>query len=135
MYSLYQPEAQVFHRVPGNRTSWRYFCERCFAEGLSKAVITSYVGTKDSLSSELTYTLGTLSRGIVQNLANGVFRLDVCGFLRAATIISGFMITMVGYLIGIVFLHVARLRKHSEKEGVFPSNDEMIFLSKLKHRV
>jgi glucosyl-dolichyl phosphate glucuronosyltransferase len=132
---LYQPKARVYHRVPGNRTSWRYFCERCFAEGRSKAVITSYVGAKDSLSSELTYTFRTLSKGIVHYMVNGVFRLDVCGFLRAATIISGFMITMVGYLIGGVFLRVARLRKHSEKEGVFPSNDEMIQLSKLNHRV
>ena len=132
---LYQPEARVFHRVPGHRTSWRYFCERCFAEGRSKAVITSYVGAKDSLSSELTYTLRTLSKGIVHHILNGVFRLDVCGFLRAATINSGFMITMMGYLIGSVFLRVARSRKHSEKEGVLPSNDEMIQLSKLHHKV
>ena len=35
---IYKPEASVSHRVPSNRVTWRYFCARCYAEGLSKAL-------------------------------------------------------------------------------------------------
>jgi Predicted glycosyltransferases len=41
---LYEPEANVSHHVPAGRATWRYFCARCYAEGLSKAVMTRFVG-------------------------------------------------------------------------------------------
>ena len=61
---LYQPRAKVFHCVPGNRTSRRYFCSRCYVEGLAKAVIARHVGARDSLASERAYTLRVLPRGV-----------------------------------------------------------------------
>jgi len=61
---LYQPQASVFQRVPSRRACWRYFCLRCYAEGLSKAVVAQYVGVKDGLAVERSYTLRTLPKGI-----------------------------------------------------------------------
>ena len=132
---LYQPQARVFHHIPANRASWGYFCSRCYAEGFSKAVIARYVGSKDSLSSERIYTLRTLPKGIVRSLVNGFLRLDVCGFQRAATIVVGFMITMMGYVVGSVFLYVATSRKHIATEAVLPANAEMTKLPKLNLKV
>ena len=41
---LYEPQARIHHNIPSSRASWRYFRTRCFAEGLSKATVTRYVG-------------------------------------------------------------------------------------------
>jgi len=100
---LYQPQATVFHRISSNRTQWRYFWSRCYAEGLSKAVVASYVGTKDALASERTYVLLTLPRGIVQGVADTLHRDDLTGLTRAGAIICGLLVTMVGYLVGRTF--------------------------------
>ena len=100
---LYQPQATVFHRIISNRTQWHYFFSRCFAEGLSKAVVASYVGTKDALASERTYILLTLPRGIVRGVADTLHRDDLTGLARAGVIIFGLLVTMVGYLVGRTF--------------------------------
>jgi glucosyl-dolichyl phosphate glucuronosyltransferase len=100
---LYQPQANIFHRVPGNRTSWSYFSARCYAEGFSKAVVTRYVGIKDSLASERTYTLRTLPHGVVRNLIDVLFHDDLTGLLRAGAIVVGLAVTIVGYFMGRIF--------------------------------
>lgn len=101
-FFLHEPQAKIHHRIPPYRAKWHYFRSRCYAEGLSKAVVTQCVGVKDSLASERSYTFQTLPRGIVRGVADGLFRSDVFGFLRAGAIIAGFMITMAGYLVGCI---------------------------------
>lgn len=112
---LYQPEARVFHRVSGNRTTFRYLCERCFAEGRSKAIVSSYVGAKDSLSSEFTYTLRTLPLGIVRGCTQALFGHDRAGFRSAGAIVAGLALTASGYLIGSTFLKITVLRNCCSK--------------------
>ncbi len=97
---LYNPHARIHHRIPASRTSWRYFRSRCYAEGLSKAVVTRYVGAKDSLASERTYTLRTLPSGVLRNIKSSILHHNLAGFQRAGAIIAGLMITTVGYLVG-----------------------------------
>lgn len=99
---LCEPRARIHHFVPASRTSWRYFRSRCYAEGLSKAVVAQYVGARDGLASERNYTFRTLPKGVLRGLRDGLFRLDLAGFLRSGAIIAGFVITSVGYLIGII---------------------------------
>ena len=60
------PQAIVNHKVPTQRATFHYFQKRCYAEGLSKARVASYVGSGDGLSSEREYTLRTLPRGILR---------------------------------------------------------------------
>ncbi len=72
---LYDPQARVNHRVPPNRATWHYFRTRCFSEGLSKSLVTQYVGSKDGLASERTYTFHTLPRGVLRGAADA-FRLE-----------------------------------------------------------
>jgi glucosyl-dolichyl phosphate glucuronosyltransferase len=59
---LYDPTARVRHRVPADRTSWRYFHARCYAEGLSKALVARASDVRSGLASERTYTMRVLPR-------------------------------------------------------------------------
>jgi hypothetical protein len=96
---LCDPCARIHHQIPPYRASWRYFCVRCYAEGLSKAIMSKYVGVKDSLSSERTYTLKMLPRGLLRGITDSLFRFDPTGILRAGAMLSGFAITTFGYLV------------------------------------
>jgi GT2 family glycosyltransferase len=111
---LYQPQASVFHRVGGSRTSWHYFYSRCYFEGISKASVSQYVGTKDGLASERAYTLRVLPQGVGHGLSDALFHHDLSGFGRAGAIISGLALTVTGYLVGSVF-YKKQDRKSSEK--------------------
>ncbi len=105
---LYQPHASVFHRVPGNRTSWRYFCSRCYSEGISKAFVSRYVGVKDSLTSERIYTFRTLPQGVARDLVDALFHRDLSGFARAGAIIAGLAVATAGYVVGSVLVRVLK---------------------------
>ncbi len=97
---LYEPQAQIHHRIVAQRTTWSYFRARCYAEGLSKAVIARYVGSGDGLASERAYTLRNLPRGVVRNLRQGFQQRDLAAFQRAGAILAGFCITAAGYVAG-----------------------------------
>ena len=99
---LYQPQASIYHFIPIQRATWHYFLTRCYAEGLSKAVVTRYVGAKDSLSSESFYTLKVLSPGILRGIADCVLRRDKTGLQRLAAILLGLATTIAGYLVGTI---------------------------------
>ena len=49
---LFDDRAVIWHRVPDARSRFSYFLTRCYAEGLSKALVTSNVGVADGLSAE-----------------------------------------------------------------------------------
>jgi GT2 family glycosyltransferase len=130
---LYQPQAIVFHRVPGNRTGWGYFCSRCYAEGLSKAAVTQYVGVKDGLASERTYTLRTLPQGFVRGLADTLFHRDPTGLGRAGTIAVGLAITTASYLVGRAFLQVVNLKNTMARKEVLRRSPEILLPIKTQH--
>lgn len=96
---LYDPEARVEHRVPRNRMTPRYFIERCYAEGLSKALVARLVGSDSGLSSERTYTFQVLPRGVLAGLRSGL-RGHAGGFGRAFAIVAGLGTTTFGYVVG-----------------------------------
>jgi hypothetical protein len=97
---LYLPQTRVFHYVPQKRATWRYFCSRCYAEGISKAIVGRFVGTKDALSSESAYTLRTLPTGILRNISLVFLKGRFYYILRALAILAGLCITIAGYLVG-----------------------------------
>jgi GT2 family glycosyltransferase len=96
---LYDPGVVVHHRVPDSRGTWSYFLSRCYSEGISKALISRTIGTKDALSNERSYTLKTLPNGVLRGFAD-VFKGDVAGIARALAIGSGLFTTALGYLVG-----------------------------------
>jgi glycosyltransferase involved in cell wall biosynthesis len=114
---LYCPQANVSHRVSAQRARWRYFRSRCYAEGSAKAILAYYVGAKDSLASERTYTLRTLPMGVMRSVRGGILRLDLPSFQRAGAIIAGLIITTSGYLVGSLARHLTPDKETSKGAG------------------
>ncbi|MFN8446530.1 MAG: glycosyltransferase [Caldilineaceae bacterium] len=94
---VYDPDAHVQHHVPTQRASLRYFLERCYAEGVSKAQIARYVGNQAALSTEQSYVTRTLPAGVFTGLSD-CFWGHFYGAGRAMAILIGLVTTIIGYL-------------------------------------
>ncbi len=105
---LYQPEAVIYHQVPAWRAGWSYFIRRCFAEGLSKAMVIQYVGSNDGLSSERDYTARTLPQGVIEGIKDTFSHKDINGLKRAGAIMVGLVMTAIGFVIGRVRINRTR---------------------------
>jgi GT2 family glycosyltransferase len=94
----YRPDAIVHHWVPAERLSVRYFLRRCYAEGLSKAVVSGLAGRTDGLASERAYASRTLPRAVGKALVQvlrGPSRVD--GLRRAAAVVGGLAAATAGF--------------------------------------
>jgi hypothetical protein len=96
---LHVPDARVQHRVTAARVTWRYFLSRCWAEGLSKALVAARVGSGPALASERIYATRVLPRGAGRGLRDAL-RGDVGGVVRAFAIVAGLALTCAGYSVG-----------------------------------
>ena len=96
---LFEPGAVIWHRVPAERARFRYYRERCYAEGLSKALVARSVGSRDGLSNERAHAFKTLPKGVFRGLGE-TFRGDAGGLGRASAITAGLGYTAAGYLVG-----------------------------------
>ncbi len=106
---MYEPRAKIGHKVPAPRMRFAYFRSRCYAEGLSKALVTSSVGAGDGLASERAHALKALPLGALRNVGEAL-RGDPAGLARAAAIVIGLAWTTWGYVVG-----TARLRLRATK--------------------
>jgi hypothetical protein len=97
-----EPRARVRHHVPPERATPRYFLSRCYAEGLSKALVTKHGGVADGLDSERRYASRTLPIGIALALRDAILRREPGGAVRAAAILAGLAVTTAGFIIGVV---------------------------------
>lgn len=97
---VYEPLARVIHSVPAARRRWSYFRARCYAEGLSKAVVSRLAGSEDGLASERRYVIAILPAGVLRNLALAIARRDFGGLPRAGAIVAGLAVTTAGYVMG-----------------------------------
>jgi glucosyl-dolichyl phosphate glucuronosyltransferase len=96
---IFEPAAIVGHKVPSSRGSWSYFFRRCYAEGLSKAIVAQISQSDENLSTERAYVLRALPLGALSGLKDGI-KGDKNGPVRAFAIISGLFITTAGYMRG-----------------------------------
>lgn len=108
---IYEPAARVCHRVPAGRAQARYFFHRCYAEGLSKAQISTLVGSRQGLASERSYVHSTLPRGFVMGLRDAFLRGKRMGLARAGMIAAGLACTTGGYLRGKVAEAIIKFRQ------------------------
>lgn len=97
---MYEPRAVVFHRVPQQRLTWRYFRSRCYAEGRSKAIVSRLVGAGDGLASERPYTFKVLPSGAFRALRHGLGHADAGSSAKALAIGAGLAMTSFGYFQG-----------------------------------
>jgi glucosyl-dolichyl phosphate glucuronosyltransferase len=96
---LFDDRAVIWHRVPGERARFAYFRTRCYAEGLSKAMVTQSVGVGDGLASERRHALVELPRGVGRGMRSAVTG-DPAGLVRAGAIVAGLAFTLSGYAAG-----------------------------------
>lgn len=89
--------AMIWHLIPAARCRFSYFRTRCYAEGISKAVVAAIVGAGDGLSAERRYTARTLPRGVMRGLIDLV-RGHPAGLGRAGAIVIGLAAAIAGYL-------------------------------------
>jgi len=97
---LFQPDARIQHRVPAARVRWNYFVSRCYAEGVSKALISRSVGRGAALSEERAYSTRILPLGVMRGLRDSLLGGDHAGLLRSGAIMAGLAVTTAGYLKG-----------------------------------
>ena len=97
---LFDEQAVIRHRVRDDRRRFRYYRSRCYAEGLSKAMVTRNVGTQDGLSSERTYATRTLPAGVLRGVTDAVHG-DRAGLNRAGAIVAGLAAVTFGYAAGV----------------------------------
>jgi GT2 family glycosyltransferase len=105
---VHAPQARVIHTVPAQRASWQYYRARCYAEGLSKALVANYVGTGDGLASERKYATRTLPLGMLNGIGDCLLKGDLSGLLRASAIAIGLGMTTLGYLAGAISVRPGR---------------------------
>ncbi len=108
MRLVYEPKAAVFHRVPETRANLRYFVSRSYCEGLSKALISRYVGASDALATERTYTTRTLPAGFIRGIGATFSERSMAGLGRAGAIGIGLGVTLAGYVVGSVSDRMAK---------------------------
>ena len=89
----YQPAARVSHHVPAERGTWRYFCERCFAEGFSSAMKGPHAGSSGASTAARQNTPTAVAGGLL----GAVVRARPP---RAAAMLAGAGATTAGYLAG-----------------------------------
>ncbi|MFF7722644.1 glycosyltransferase family 2 protein [Streptomyces luteogriseus] len=105
---LYDPSAAVRHRVPAARTTWSYFRSRCYAEGLSKALVARYSDGPAALSSERAYLTSTIPRAFREALRPG----RSAPVRTVLALALGVGATALGYVVGSV-----RARRASAPAG------------------
>lgn len=96
---LYEPATSITHFVPQVRCTWSYFLNRCFSEGLSKAIVARSAQAAAPLETERRYVTRVLPRGVAAGLADAA-RLDLSGLLRAANIALGVASATLGFAAG-----------------------------------
>lgn len=96
---LIDDRAVIHHRVPAARERFGYFRSRCYAEGLSKALVTRSVGVGAGLATERDYTARVLPAGVARGLRDMALG-RAGGARRAAAILAGVAVTAAGYAVG-----------------------------------
>jgi GT2 family glycosyltransferase len=92
-------DAVVHHRVPASRLTWHYFWTRCWAEGLSKALVSSLVGSQSGLASERRHVMRSLPKEFGRSLRM-LPRHPLSAVTRSALILAGTAYAVAGLVRG-----------------------------------
>ncbi len=97
---MWDPAVRVSHYLPESRAQWRYFRARCYAEGLSKAIVAQLAGADRGLASERSYVMRTLPAGVVTGVGDAIRERSLAPLVRAGAIIAGLGMTGAGFAAG-----------------------------------
>ena len=90
---VFEPRAEVDHRVSHDRVEWAYLRRRSWAEGLSKAAVSRLVGSDDALATERDYVAKVLPAAVLRELR--LHRVP-----SAAAVVTALAFTTAGYVRG-----------------------------------
>lgn len=124
---IYEPKAAADHRVPLERSTFRYFTYRCFNEGWGKAALAALNGMGESTSAERHYTRRVLPAALTRGLRE-VSRGDTSGSLRSFAIVAGFTVVMIGFIAAHVTLLVRATGVRRRRSAMITSNSEEFIL-------
>ena len=92
------PDAVISHEVPPERSTFRFFLRRNWAEGTGKRVMSSLSASSGQvLDEEVAFVRTALTRGLLRNLLAAA-RGDLSGLARAAATVLGVGAAGLGYL-------------------------------------
>jgi GT2 family glycosyltransferase len=96
---IYVPDSAVDHHVSTQRVKVRYLLNRCWKEGISKAITVRLVGAQSGLQLERRHAAVTIPAALFREV-RGALRGDVGAAARAATTVAGLAAAVAGYSIG-----------------------------------
>jgi glycosyltransferase involved in cell wall biosynthesis len=125
-YFILQGDALVHHRVPATRLNWHYFWTRCWAEGISKATVTSLAGSNSGLSAERRHVLRSIPKELFENLR--LFRRHPgTSAKRSFLVMAGTGCAILGWLWGSMAVRGTRLVRGNVdmvfEDPAAPNND------------
>ncbi len=106
-------KAIVHHRVPAWRLTWHYFWTRCWAEGISKAAVSTLVGSTSGLAAERHYVARSLPRAFTQSLRS-LPRHPCVGSAQAVLMMAGTLYAVAGLLWGKAAVRVNPIDAHRD---------------------
>jgi len=113
-------DSVVHHRVTSSRLTWHYFWRRCWSEGLSKAAISTLVGSKRALSSERQHLAKALPLELYESMSS-LFRDPRLAVRKLWHILSGSLLAATGLLWGKKLLRNRPIRANAWNSGVVVS--------------
>jgi glycosyltransferase involved in cell wall biosynthesis len=114
-------DAVVHHHAPSSRLTWHYFWTRCWAEGISKAAVSSLVGSSSGLSAERRHVLRSIPKELWENVR--LLRRDPkSAALRSALVVAGTCFAAAGLAWGTLMLRRTPLVRGNVEVLVQDSN-------------
>ncbi|HEY0001390.1 MAG TPA: glycosyltransferase [Actinoplanes sp.] len=93
---MYVPDALIEHEVPFDRSTFRFFLHRCYAEGRGKVQMAGLLPRRQKLNTERAYLRHTLPRAVTRNLAAAGRGRGTAFALRAAAVVAAVAAAGVG---------------------------------------
>ncbi|NND02052.1 MAG: glycosyltransferase [Acidimicrobiia bacterium] len=84
-------DARVSHHVSAERTTFRYFMKRCWAEGRTKGVLSAMQPSRESLGSETAYTFRVLPKALLREVRS-------LNWARSGAIVGGLAAASMGFV-------------------------------------
>ena len=96
---LYEPMAGIHHFVPTERTTWRYFCDRCFTVNRGKVHAFHQMKDAANLSADIRFVSRALSQGVALAVRE-TLQGDLWSMARALAILAGIGLAGSGHAVG-----------------------------------
>ncbi|MCO8271823.1 glycosyltransferase [Actinoplanes sp. TRM 88003] len=93
---MYVPDSVIEHDVPLDRSTFRFFLRRCFAEGRGKVQMAGLLPRDQKLGAEQDYLRRTLPRAVARNIKAATLGRGGYHALRAVTVIAAVAAAGVG---------------------------------------